>query len=88
METFEPFKDRILVARAVAEEVTKSGLFIPKSSQAKPLRGTVVSVGPVVTSTRPGDTILFGKYSGQEIQVGDNTFVLLREDEVLGKVVA
>lgn len=85
-ERFEPFKDRVLVARAQVEEVTKGGLFVPRSSQEKPLRGVVLNVGPDVKSTSPGETVLFGKYSGQVILINAEEFVLLREDEVLGKV--
>ena len=86
MERFEPFRDRVLVARSQVEEVTKGGLFVPKSSQEKPLRGVVLNVGPDVKGTSPGEMILFGKYSGQVIIVNAEEFVLLREDELLGKV--
>lgn len=85
-ERFEPFRDRVLVARAAAEEVTKGGLFVPRSSQEKPLRGVVLNTGPDVKGTSAGETVLFGKYSGQVIIVNAEEFVLLREDEILGRV--
>lgn len=85
-ERFEPFKDRVMVARAHTEEVTKGGIFVPRSSQEKPLRGVVLNTGPEVKGISAGDTVLFGKYSGQVILINAEEYVLLRADEVLGKV--
>lgn len=86
MEKFTPYSDRVLVARADVQETTKGGLFIPRSSQEKPLRGAVIEVGPNCKHTSLGSTVLFGKYSGQFVSLNHEEYVLLREEEILGVV--
>lgn len=86
MEKFTPNGDRVLVARSAVEETSKGGLFIPKQSQEKPLRGVVLNVGRKCTNTTEGTTVLFGKYSGQFITLNHEEFVLLREEEILGTI--
>lgn len=90
---FRPLYDRILVKRLDAASQTKGGLFLPESSKEKPLRGTVAAVGlgrrneaGVLTplTVTVGDQVLFGKYAGHEVRVGDEEFMVMREDEVLG----
>jgi chaperonin GroES len=88
MERLKPHKDRVQVKRQEAEETTKGGLFVPRSSQEKPLRGTVTATGPAVTSAKVGDCVLFGRYSGQVVYVNGDEFMLLREDELLGSIVS
>ena len=89
---FRPLHDRVLVRRIEAEEKTAGGIIIPDSAKEKPSEGEIVAVG---TGTRAddgkvtpldvkaGDTILFGKYSGQEIKVEGREYLIMREDEVL-----
>jgi chaperonin GroES len=89
-----PLQDRILVER-LEEEVKKGGIIIPDSAKEKPQQGKVISVGPgrhdekgtlVPMSLKKGDTILFGKYSGNEIRIGDEELLIMREDDVLAVV--
>ena len=88
-----PLHDRILVKRVEEQETTKGGIIIPDSAKEKPIEGKVVAVGsgkvlddgkksPLEVKT--GDRILFGKYSGTEIKLDGEDFLILREDEVLG----
>ena len=91
--TLRPLHDRILVERARKSKTTKGGLHIPDSAREKPIEGFVVQVGRGTVNEdgeiRPldvhaGDRILFGKYSGTEIELGGKKYLILREDEVLG----
>ena len=89
-----PLHDRIVVKRIEEEtEKTASGLFIPDSAKEKPQQGEVKAVGAgklldtgerVAPDVKPGDRILFGKYSGAEIKLDGDEYLILREDEILG----
>jgi chaperonin GroES len=89
-----PLYDRIVVKRIeTQDEKTASGLIIPDSAKEKPQEGEVVAVGKgkrledgkvVTLDVQVGDRILFGKYSGSEIKLDGNEFLIMREDEVLG----
>ena len=88
-----PLQDRILVERSEETEQMRGGIVIPDSAKEKPQRGTVVAAGNgkrldngdvVPLTVKEGDAILFGKYSGSEVTVDDNEYLILREDEVLG----
>ncbi len=89
-----PLYDRIVVRRVESEaEKTHGGLYIPDSAKEKPQEGEVVSVGKgkrledgkiVPLDVQPGDRILFGKYSGNEIKIDGEELMIMREDEVLG----
>jgi chaperonin GroES len=89
-----PLYDRIVVKRVETEtEKTSGGLYIPDSAKEKPQEGEVVSVGKgkrledgkiVPLDVQPGDRILFGKYSGSEIKLDGEDYMIMREDEVLG----
>src|ERR1035438_8558664 len=88
-----PLYDRIVVKRIEEKEKTQGGLFIPDSAKEKPQEGEVVAVGKgkrlddgkvVPLDVQPGDRILFGKYSGSEIKIDNNEYLIMREDEVLG----
>jgi chaperonin GroES len=92
---FRPLHDRLLVKRVEAEEKSKGGIIIPDSAKEKPIEGMVIAVGngKVLENgqsrkleVKPGDRILFGKYSGTEIKIEGEEHVILREDEVLGVV--
>jgi chaperonin GroES len=91
--TFTPLHDRILVRRVEEEGTTRGGIIIPDSAKDKPQEGEVVSAGKGKISeegkVRPldvkeGDRILFGKYSGTEIKIDGEEFLIMREEEVLG----
>jgi chaperonin GroES len=90
-----PLADRVIVKQSEAETKTASGIVLPDSAKEKPTRGKVVSVGPgklddhgkrMEIGLREGDTIYYGKYSGNEIEVNGEKFVILRESDVLGVV--
>lgn len=90
-----PLHDRILVKRLEEEEKTKGGIIIPDSAKEKPIEGKVVAVGrgKVLENgdVRPleikeGDRVLFGKYSGTEIKIEGEDFLMMREDDVLGVI--
>jgi chaperonin GroES len=89
-----PLQDRILVER-IEEEVKKGGIIIPDSAKEKPQQGKVIAVGPgrvdekgnrIPMEVKKGDTILFGKYSGNEIRIGEEEHLIMREDDVLGVI--
>ena len=89
----KPLHDRILVKRLEAREEVRGGIFIPDTAKEKPQEGEVVAVGDgkvlesgekVKMSVKEGDRILFGKYSGTEVKLDDEDYLIMREDEVLG----
>ncbi|MEY2774264.1 MAG: hypothetical protein RLZZ275_611 [Bacteroidota bacterium] len=83
----QPLADRVLVEPAAAEEKTAAGLYIPDTAKEKPQRGTVIAVGPgkkdEPTTVKVGDTVLYGKYSGTELQLGGKDFMIMRESDIL-----
>jgi chaperonin GroES len=90
---FTPLHDRILVRRVEEAETTRGGIIIPDSAKDKPQEGEVIAVGKGKISeegkVRPldvkdGDRILFGKYSGTEIKIDNEDYIIMREEEVLG----
>ncbi|MBH2006778.1 MAG: co-chaperone GroES [Myxococcaceae bacterium] len=89
----KPLHDRVLVKRVESEEKTRGGLYIPDSAKEKPLEGQVVAVGSGKVmndgTLRPltvqaGDRVLFSKYSETEIKLNGESFLLLKEDDLLG----
>ncbi len=89
-----PLHDRVLVKRIEEKETVKGGIIIPDTAKEKPQEGEVVAVGAgkiekgerVPMDVKAGDRILFGKYSGTEIKVEDEEYLILREEEILAKV--
>jgi len=88
-----PLADRVIVKQSEAEEKTKSGILLPDTAKEKPTKGKVVAVGPgklddkgkpMELGIRAGDTVYYGKYSGTDIEVDGDKFVILRESDVLG----
>lgn len=95
MMKFRPLYDRILVERVESEEKTKGGIILPETAKEKPQQGKVIAVGHgkrledgklIPLQVKAGDTILFGKYSGSEIKLEGNEYVIMKEDDVLGVV--
>ena len=91
--TVRPLHDRILIKRIEEKETVKGGIIIPDSAKEKPQEGEVIAVGHgkktdevkvIPLDVKAGDRILFGKYSGTEIKIDDQEYLILREDEVLG----
>jgi chaperonin GroES len=88
-----PLHDRILIKRIEEKETVKGGIIIPDTAKEKPQEGLVVAVGngkildngtKVSLDVKEGDHILFGKYSGSDIKIEGEEYLILREDEVLG----
>jgi chaperonin GroES len=91
----KPIGDRVIAERLGSVEKTKSGLYLPDAAQEKPQEGKVIAVGSGKTlktgkviplAVKPGDKIIFGKYSGSEIKVDDKEYVFLNEDDILAIV--
>jgi chaperonin GroES len=90
-----PLHDRVLIKRIEEKESIKGGIIIPDSAKEKPQEGEVVAVGAgkinekgdrIALDVKAGDRVLFGKYSGTEIKVEDEDYLILREDEILAKL--
>ncbi len=88
-----PLQDRILVQRVEEETTTKGGIIIPDTAKEKPAEGKVISTGNgkvgddgkrVALEVKKGDRILFGKYSGTEVKIEGDEYLIMREDDVLG----
>jgi len=91
----KPLHDRILVKRIEEKEVVKGGIIIPDTAKEKPMEGEVVAAGPgkiqedgkrSEMDVKKGNRILFGKYSGTEIKIEDEEYVIMREDDVLAVI--
>ncbi len=91
----KPLQDRILVQRVEEETKTKGGIIIPDTAKEKPAEGKVIAVGSgkigddgkrIPLEVKKGDRVLFGKYSGSEVKVDGEEYLIMREDDVLGIV--
>ncbi len=90
-----PLQDRVIVERIAEEEKTKGGIIIPDTAKEKPQEGKVIAVGKgkvnengkiVPLSVKAGDKILFGKYSGTDVKLNGNEYLIMREEDILGVV--
>ncbi|HUI41996.1 MAG TPA: co-chaperone GroES [Terriglobia bacterium] len=89
-----PLHDRIVIKRIEEKETVKGGIIIPDSAKEKPQEGEVIAVGKgkrekgelIALDVKAGDRILFGKYSGTEIKIDGEEYLIIREDEVLGVI--
>ena len=88
-----PLQDRVIVRRLEEEEKTKGGIIIPDTAKEKPQEGKVIAVGKgkvteegkvIPLDVKPGDKILFGKYSGTEIKIDGEEHLIMREEDILG----
>ena len=93
MMKIRPLHDRIVIKRIEERETTRRGIIIPDSAQEKPHEGEVIAVGQgkrledgklAAIDLKAGDRVLFGKYSGNEIKLDDEEYLIMREDDVLG----
>jgi len=91
-----PLNDRVVLRRLEQDEVVKGGIIIPDTAKEKPQECEVMAVGPgkfddngkrMPMDVKKGDRILIGKYSGTDIKIGDEEYVIVREDEILGVIV-
>ncbi len=81
---FTPLGKRVLVKRVEETNTTSSGIIIPDNAKEKPSRATVVAVSSEVTEVKDGDEVLFGKYSGNEVALNGETYIVLDTDDVFG----
>jgi chaperonin GroES len=85
---FKPLADRVLVQPAPAEQKTSSGIIIPDTAKEKPLKGTVVAVGPGKKddsmTVKVGDAVLYGQYSGTELKIENGEFLIMKESDIYG----
>ncbi|MBI1893308.1 MAG: co-chaperone GroES [Candidatus Rokubacteria bacterium] len=95
MAKIRPLHDRVLVKRIEEEETRRGGIIIPDTAKEKPQEGKVIAVGggkilengqKVALDVKVGDRILFGKYSGSEVKIEDEEYLILREDDILGVI--
>jgi chaperonin GroES len=90
-----PLDDRVVVEALEAEEKTTGGILLPDTAKQKPQQGRVIAVGPgklsdkgdrTAVAVKVGDTVLFGKYSGSDVEVGGKEYKILREADILAKL--
>ena len=90
---FRPLHDRVLVKRVEEETKTKGGIIIPDTAKEKPMQGEVLAVGPgardergelVPLDVKPGDRILFGKWSGTEVKMDGEELLIMKESDIMG----
>ena len=90
MSTFTPIEDRILVEPNSAEEITPGGIIIPTEAKERPLKGVVVASGPgkkdEPMQVKVGDIIVYGEYSGVEIEVDGKKYLIMKESDIHGIV--
>lgn len=91
----KPLNEHILVQRLEQESISKGGIIIPDTAKEKPAKGAVVAVGPgkrakdgsrLAIELKPGEVVLFGKYSGTEVKLNGTEYMILREDDILAVV--
>jgi chaperonin GroES len=91
--TFRPLHDRVLVRRIDAEEKSAGGIIIPDTAKEKPQQGEVIAVGSgtrdehgkiAPPGVKPGDTVLFGKWSGTEVKIDGEELLIMKESDILG----
>jgi chaperonin GroES len=90
---FRPLHDRVVLKRIEAEEKTSGGIIIPDTAKEKPQQGEVVAVGPggrdeagklIPIDLKPGDRVLFGKWSGTEVKIDGVEYLIMKESDVMG----
>ncbi len=92
---FRPLHDRVLVRRVDEDEKTSGGIIIPDTAQEKPMEGTVLAIGPgardeqgnlVPMDVKVGDTVLFGKWSGNEVTIDGDELSIMKESDIMGVI--
>ena len=88
-----PLQDRVVIKRVEEERTSAGGIVIPDSATEKPIRGKVIAVGPGKVldngqkrpiDVKTGDIVLFGKYSGTEVKINNEEYLVIREDDIMG----
>ena len=92
---FRPLHDRVVVRRVEEDERTKGGIIIPDTAKEKPMQGEVIAVGPgarnekgeiVALDVKPGDRVLFGKWSGTEVKLDGQDLLIMKESDIMGVI--
>ena len=92
---FRPLHDRVVVRRIEAEEKTKGGIIIPDTVKEKPQEGEIIAVGPggrdeagklIPIELKPGDRVLFGKWSGTEVKIEGEDLLIMKESDIMGVI--
>ena len=92
---FRPLHDRVVVRRIEADQKTAGGIIIPDTAQEKPQEGEVVAVGPgarndrgelIAAELKPGDRVLFGKWSGTEVKIDGKDLLIMKESDIMGVI--
>ena len=95
--SIRPLHDRVLIQRIEEEQQARGGIIIPDTAKEKPQHGKVIATGDgkinedgtrTPLDVKPGDQVLFGKYSGSEVKIDDQEYLIMREDEILGVFVS
>ena len=90
---FRPLHDRVVVRRLESEEKTKGGIIIPDSAKEKPQQGEIIAVGPggrdesgklIPIDVKPGNRVLFGKWSGTEVKLDGEELLIMKESDIMG----
>ena len=93
MPKFRPLHDRVVVKRVEEDQKTKGGIIIPDTAQEKPMQGEVIAVGPggrdetgklIPIDVKPGDVVLFGKWSGTEVKIDGVEYLIMKESDIMG----
>ena len=91
--SFRPLHDRVMVRRVGQEEKTSGGIIIPETAQEKPMEGEIVAVGSgtrtedgkiLALDVKPGDRVLFGKWSGTEVKIDGQDYLIMKESDIMG----
>jgi chaperonin GroES len=92
---FRPLHDRVVLRRIEEDSKTKGGIIIPDTAQEKPMQGEVIAVGPggrdesgklIPIDLKPGDTVLFGKWSGTEVKIEGEELLIMKESDIMGVI--
>jgi chaperonin GroES len=92
---FRPLHDRVVVRRIEQQDKTAGGIIIPDTAKEKPMEGEIIAVGPggrdengklVPIDVKPGDRILFGKWSGTEVKIGGEELLIMKESDIMGVI--
>jgi chaperonin GroES len=92
---FRPLHDRVVVRRIEAQEKTKGGIIIPDTAQEKPQEGEIIAVGPggrdeagklIPIDLKPGNRVLFGKWSGTEVKIDGEDLLIMKESDIMGVI--
>ena len=89
-----PLGDRVVLKQVVAEETTKSGIVLPGAAKEKPQQAEIVAVGPggmvdgkeVTMFVKVGDTVIYSKYAGTEVKLGDDEYIIVKQNDILAMV--